>query len=316
MASLLLKRFVLTLATSFAFAHVAQAESPPMFLKRWGSGLGGFGDATGIAIDASGQLRTSDYTGHRVETFLRDGTYCCFFPVGAASAVACDLSGNIYIVDEPRCKIQKFSSSGALLVEWGTRGQGNGQFNDPARVAVDASGNIYVTDSGLSQVVKFAPDTTFIMRWGSRGSGDGQFVNPIGIDVDPAGNVFVADYANYRIEKFTSEGVFLAKWGSHGTGDGQFLILQGIGVDPQGNVYATDIDANNVGIQKFTGDGVFLTRWGTFGGAPGQMTDPDDVALDATGNVYVMDGQWVEKFGPAPVATEPTSWGKLKATYR
>ncbi len=40
----------------------------------------------------------------------------------------------------------KFSSTGALLLQWGTKGNGPGQFEVPHGIALDASGRVYVAD--------------------------------------------------------------------------------------------------------------------------------------------------------------------------
>ncbi len=52
-------------------------------------------------------------------------------------------------------RIQKFSSTGVYLTEWGGAGTGNGQFNRPSGIAIDNSGNIYVSDQNNSRVQKF-----------------------------------------------------------------------------------------------------------------------------------------------------------------
>ena len=47
----------------------------------------------------------------------------------------------VYVVDEGHARIVKFDTNGNVLAVWGTRGQGEGQFNDPTSVAVDANNN-------------------------------------------------------------------------------------------------------------------------------------------------------------------------------
>src|SRR5208282_3664454 len=65
--------------------------------------------------------------------------------------VAVDSSGNVYVVDYGNNRVEKFTSSGTFVTQWGSYGSENsgpGQFNLPSGVAVDSSGNVYVTDSG------------------------------------------------------------------------------------------------------------------------------------------------------------------------
>jgi DNA-binding beta-propeller fold protein YncE len=70
--------------------------------------------------------------------------------------VAVDNGGNVYVADTENNRIQKFTSSGTYLTQWGSFGQGNGQFAAPYGVAVDSGGNVYVVDAGHSRIEVFA----------------------------------------------------------------------------------------------------------------------------------------------------------------
>ena len=103
------------------------------------------------------------------------------------------------------------------LTQWGSYGQGNGQFSYPNGMALDSVGNIYVADTNNYRIEKFASTRAYLSQWGSGGSGNGQFILPSGVAVDTAGIVYVADSNNDRIEKFTSDGTYLSQWGSSGS---------------------------------------------------------------------------------------------------
>ena len=47
---------------------------------------------------------------------------------------------------------------GTYVLQWGTEGSGDGQFQYLYAVAVDGSGNIYVADDGNNRIQKFAPE--------------------------------------------------------------------------------------------------------------------------------------------------------------
>src|SRR5206468_4248584 len=114
-----------------------------------------------------------------------------------------------YVADQHNHRIQKFTSTGTYLTQWGSYGSGDGQFNGPVGVATDAAGNIYVADGfdyiathGNHRIQKFTNTGTYLTQWGSYGSGDGQFNGPVGVATDVAGNVYVTDFSNHRIQKF------------------------------------------------------------------------------------------------------------------
>ena len=145
------------------------------------------------------------------------------------------------------------------LIEWGTSGTGNGQFDNNIDVAVDAAGNVYVADRWNSRIQKFDSSGAFLTTWGTSGPGDGEFGGTDAIAVDASGNVYVADGFD-RIQKFDSNGAFLAKWGAWGLGEGSFWGLSGVAVDSAGSVYV--VEEENHRVQKFDGGGTFERMWG------------------------------------------------------
>jgi DNA-binding beta-propeller fold protein YncE len=123
-----------------------------------------------------------------------------------------------------------------FLRKWGSKGNGDGQFNFPTGIAVDNSGNLYVADKENHRVQKFSSEGAFLLKWGREGTGKGQFYFPIGVAVDSAGNLYVVDEGNHRIQKFSSEGTFLSTWGGEGRGNGKFFYPLSVAVDHADNV--------------------------------------------------------------------------------
>ena len=184
------------------------------------------------------------------------------------------------------------------LYEFGTHGDGDGQFRLPAALGIDSHERIYVADEYHHRISVFGPSGEFESKWGQLGSGDGQIDGPCSLAVDAADNVYVADQNNHRIQKFTPGGDYILKWGEFGDGDGQLNLPWGIKLDAHGDVYVADW--RNDRIQKFTPEGEFLAKFGESGDGDGQLHRPSSVAVDPDGNMYVADwgNERVQVLGP------------------
>ncbi len=220
-------------------------------------------------------------------------------------AVALDKAGNVYVCDAGNYLIKKFDSKGRFLLQWGSPGEGDGQFASPWSVKLDISGNILVVDPKNKRIQKFTPYGQFIGMLERKAPDANKFETPIDVAVGPGGNVFVIAWGNatgmapghpVRIEKYSPDGEFIAQWGSAGTGEGQFIHPLGIAVDADGKVYVAD--GFNKCIQKFTSKGKFLVKWGGSGEGEGLFRTPLSIVLDTVGDVYVLDKQSVLKFTP------------------
>ena len=202
------------------------------------------------------------------------------FPQG----VAVDDKGNVYVVDLGNRRVEKFDNNGNFLFTFGTKGAGNGQFENPIGIAIGKD-SIYVVDNSRNDIQKFDMTGEFVAQWGSQGSINGQFLLPQGIAVDSSGDVYVVDTGNSRIEKFDNTGKYLLTFGQSGLGDGQFLSPRSIATDSQGSIYVADSGNNR--IEKFTEDGVFLQSYSSSTGA--SLQTPLGLAIDKSGNIYVAD---------------------------
>ncbi len=232
-------------------------------------------------------------------TLLKEWSVCC--PTGG---IAVDSRDRIYVASGGGgacgriARVQKFTSNGRLLTQWGTPGTGDNQFCDPVGVAVDSHDNVYVVDGyPAARIMKFTSEGTFITKWGSPGDGDGQFEGPGDVAVDSQDNVYVVDSGTI-IQKFTSEGAFVKEWGG-------FTTAGGIGTDSHDNVYVSDYSDDSV--RRFTSEGELVTKWGSPGDGDGQFDTPGDVAVDSQGFAYVSDfwNNRVQKFAEAEDTVAP-----------
>lgn len=72
-------------------------------------------------------------------------------------ALSLDRAGNLYVADAGTQRIDKLSSSGDLLAEWGGDGTAPGRFHHPEGIAVDGDGLVAVADTDNYRLQKFSP---------------------------------------------------------------------------------------------------------------------------------------------------------------
>ncbi len=184
------------------------------------------------------------------------------------------------------------------LYEFGTHGDGDGQFRLPSALALDSRERVYVADEYNHRISVFESSGEYVGRWGEFGAGDGQIDGPSGLAFDAEDNVYMVDQNNNRIQKFTSDGRYLLQWGEFGGGEGQLNLPWGITLDAHGDVYVADW--RNDRIQKFTPDGLYVAEYGESGDGDGQFHRPAGVVVDEDGNMYVADwgNERVQVLGP------------------
>jgi tripartite motif-containing protein 71 len=240
------------------------------FVAKWGSegaGPGQFDYPCGVAVDAAGNVYVAEEDNCRIQVFTGEGVFVRQWGSrgsgegqftyqenlgGGLAGLAVDHEGFVYAIDNLLNRVQKFTSEGRFVTQWGSEGKGHGQFDMPRGVAVDAKGQVYVADTFNARIQKFTPAGVYVTGWGTKGANPGQFKNPWGVAVDAKGQVFVADHNAddfitgedealiSRLEKFTGAGGFLAQWGEPGEDPGQLGMPVGLAVDKDGKVYVAD----------------------------------------------------------------------------
>src|ERR1051326_1096904 len=85
--------------------------------------------------------------------------------IDTQNAITTDTLNNVYVSSDNHTF--KFTGDGQLITSWGSKGSGNGQFNQIVGIATDSANNVYVTDKYNVRVEKFTADGNFIKSWGS-----------------------------------------------------------------------------------------------------------------------------------------------------
>ena len=175
------------------------------------------------------------------------------------------------------------------ISEFGSYGEGDGQFIWPTAIAMDAGEKVYVADEWLNRITIFDKDGEYLGKWGTAGSGNGELNKPAGMVITPDGNMLLVDSGNHRVQKFTLDGQYISQFGSLGDGPGQLNLPWGIALDQEGLVYVADW--RNDRIQQFNAQGQWQATFGQSGSGVGQFNRPSDVSVDQDGLIYVADRQ-------------------------
>lgn len=258
--------------------------------------LGGeFNGVAGVATDPAGNVYVAETGNDRVQKFDSAGNF--LFAIGkdviagsgggnaeiCTIAISCQAgstasvqggefsnpsdvatdptTGDLYVADNTRRRVQKFDSSGNFLAAWGK--------------------DVLIGGTTDFEICTVAANC----KGGVGGALGGEFDSPAGIETDAAGNVYVAEGFNHRVQKLNSTGTFLLAWGkdvstSDANGNAEICTVAsdckaGTLTTAQGGEFnnPTDVatitagavfvsDDGNERIQKFDLSGNFQLTWG------------------------------------------------------
>jgi sugar lactone lactonase YvrE len=156
-------------------------------------------------------------------------------------SIAVDSAGNFFVADYGLDRIQKFDTTGKLLLTIDQKAVTQGF--SPHFIALDSAGNIYA--AGSSSVVKFSPTGKLMLRFGKDGKEDGQFNIISGLAVDAKGNIYVGDIDRLIVQKFGPDGGFIEKYSIKEKSDDQAFIIS-MAFDKDGNMYVGRGDDNGI----------------------------------------------------------------------
>lgn len=245
-----------------------------------------------------------------------------------------DRDGNVYVAGNQDGIVQKYSKSGKLELQIGTKGVvdtsdgtltvqagGNGwegralnsshvSFFQPAGIAIDpGNGDIYVADGyGNSRIAVFDREGKFLRQWGRQGTkaeveaGVGgvfmQVVHCVTIGND--GLVYVCDRQGDRIEVFDKSGKFEKNILVH-TGAEHIPDLWGtvwwIGFSPdaqQKYMYVANGRNEQIHILDRV-TGQVISSFGRPGHQAGEFDHAHTLAVDSKGDIYVAETDWGER---------------------
>jgi sugar lactone lactonase YvrE len=190
------------------------------------------------------------------------------------------------VTDSKNYRVQKFSSSGTYVSQFGAMGSGPAKFSAPSGITL-SNGVLAIADSGNNWVQEYGADG-YILEFGS-----GVIGASSGLALTGGGqNLWIADTANNRLFSFTTdsegvEGTWVQTVGSFGTGQVQFNAPHGLAVDRSNNLWV--VDSGNNRLQQLSSTGTWLQSIGSKGVGDGQFKAPEFLALDSSGNLWIAD---------------------------
>ena len=155
--------------------------------------------ARGAPADAPLPSAPAKLIGHQVFKFSPDGKLLMTLGVAGGGTgaqgffqpndVVTDRAGTIYVSEGhggDNARIVVFDKSGKYLREFGKKGTGPGEFDQPHALAFDSSERLYVGDRSNDRIQILDKNGTFIDEWR-------QFSRPSGIFIDRNDMIYVAD---------------------------------------------------------------------------------------------------------------------------
>ena len=154
-----------------------------------------------LASPVEGEIVVMSGKGKELRRFETGGGKEGSEPVGV------DISrGLCHVVDNGTHSVRIFDLEGKLQEEWGSLGDGAGEFRYPFRVAQDSVGRIMVTDALNSRIQIFTPRGEPLLVFGEFGVTEGTLYRPAGIT--PWGDDLLVVSDNYlgSIQLFDAKG--------------------------------------------------------------------------------------------------------------
>jgi len=218
----------------------------------------------GLTVDHEGNLWMTDVGLHQVFKCTWEGKV--LLTLGEAGVPGADRAhfdlptdvavlpdGSFYVSDGYKnTRIAKFSAVGKFEFEWGTKGEGKGEFNLPHGITIDSQGRVIVCDRENERLQLFDPRGGFLAAWKGPHLG-----KPYGIAAAPSGHLFIIDGGSPSLKRelrgkaveLDAFGTVVDSFGSFGTGPGQFQLGHDIAIGPDGSVYTAE--GTGARVQKF-----------------------------------------------------------------
>lgn len=237
------------------FAIVDRYDAAKLGLDRpLGLAIGPSGDT--YVIESNDRVSQISPDGTVVRRWGKEGSKAGEFDfvganlaAGARGSITVGPDGKVYVSDSDNHRVQVFTAVGTFIRQFGSFGNGAGQFVLPYDLGVDAKGNVYVLDDELMRLSKFGPNGAFV--WSVDGTTDKELKgHGHGADIDSKGRIVVGNDGTGRVVYLDPDGKVLDAF-SAGECD--------VTIDPDGNVYCKSFVVD--GIQVYGPTHELIGSW-------------------------------------------------------
>lgn len=165
--------------------------------------------------------------------------------------IALNNKNEVYIIDQGKHKLFKFSKNGDFISEFGYEGSGDEGFKEPKYI-IFKDGLIYIADTWNHRIktINEKGETINILS--------SSFFGPKGISIFN-NYLYVADTGNHTIKVFDDKNKLINQIGSRGAANGKFFEPTGLTHDDKGNLYV--VDSGNNRVCKFNNKDKFDSCW-------------------------------------------------------
>jgi DNA-binding beta-propeller fold protein YncE len=223
-------------------------DGNPLFVfGKQGLDKGQFQFPYGITIDNAGQIYVADMYTAKISVFTQDGQFIKYFADGKDKhfqkpAGLFFFDNTIFVTDVGLHKVMAFDTEGKKVLEFGKKGNANGDLMSPNCVTVTKD-TIYVSDTGNDRVEKFDRNGKFVaVNTGDQQNKQGSaFINTRGVGVDGRNILYVVSSLTNNLWGFDSDGhKSFQPVGTVGQANDQFNSPNGMFIDGQGRIYIAD----------------------------------------------------------------------------
>ncbi|MGZ5799755.1 MAG: hypothetical protein ACXWJZ_03895, partial [Burkholderiaceae bacterium] len=244
-------------------------------------------EPTDIGVDYRGRVYVLDADDGLVKMYARNGDYLGFLP-GLKMAQSFSFAADgIFVAERDTFVVRKYDFTGKLLYQFGSKGEGRGQFKSIGGLAAGPDHLFFVGDVRKGDAAIFSADVGLINeaipKQPSLPYAQSQEIIP-SVSADKLAwngkdTIYAVDRDNktiLRIQAGRSDSIKQKE-----------INPVSIALDKTGALWVLDKKKSRV--VKLSESGQIITSMGSEGSGAGQFDEPVDLAISNSGNIFVAD---------------------------